>query len=86
MILRILASNRSCFTALWAIIKLLLALLLDMATAVGRDTLKAVFYKLPPPSERKFTPNGYKLNPRGETSSTGQCPAPAVPMRHWIGL
>lgn len=32
LILRILASNRSCLTALCAMIKLLLALLLDIAT------------------------------------------------------
>lgn len=39
LILRILASKRSCFTALLAIIKLLLALLLDMTAAVGRRKL-----------------------------------------------
>ena len=44
LILRILASNRSCFTALWAIIRLLLALLLDMAAAAfASEKLRAVF-------------------------------------------
>lgn len=50
LILRILASNRSCFTALWAMIKLLLALLLDMTMAVGKEKLKAVLCRRPPPS------------------------------------
>ncbi len=84
LIRRILASNRSCFTARWAIIKLLLALLLDMTTAVGVEKVEKCQIWAST-AGRKLTQTAPRLEPDWETLVT-QRPAPSELANHFIGL